>query len=111
MRNLEVEQKRTLLCEELDKIRTATKRDARVVLDTLEMLLLIIWRHLEYYAEPRHMGMPPAKATIINAMRLLATSEPDVFRSEVAAKIQPLLQRLSTLDLVSCIKCIHFVES
>jgi len=49
------------------------------------------------------MNMPPAKATVTNAMRLLATSEPDVFRQEVGVKIQPALQRLAGIELVSCI--------
>ncbi|KAH9477078.1 Nuclear pore complex protein Nup205 [Psilocybe cubensis] len=99
LRELEIEQKRSLLCEELDRIRTVARQDAMVVLDTLEMLLLLVWRHLEYYAEPRNMNMPPAKATITNAMRLLATSEPEVFRADVSVKIQPALQRLETLEL------------
>ncbi|PPQ70405.1 hypothetical protein CVT25_000888 [Psilocybe cyanescens] len=99
LRELEIEQKRSLLCEELDRIRGAARQDAKVILDTLEMLLLLIWRHLEYYAEPRNMNMPPAKATITNAMRLLATSEPEVFRADVGTKIQPALQRLATLEL------------
>ena len=67
---------------------------------TLEMLLLLIWRHVEYYAEPQHMNMPPAKTTVANAMRLLATSEPQVFQAEVRQKIAPSLQRLQFLDLV-----------
>ena len=67
---------------------------------TLEMLLLLIWRHIEYYAEPRHMNMPPAKTTVANAMRLLATSEPEAFQADVRQKIAPSLQRLEFLDLV-----------
>ena len=67
---------------------------------TLEMLLLLIWRHIEYYAEPRHMNMPPTKTTVANAMRLLATSEPEVFQADVRQKIAPSLQRLEFLDLV-----------
>ena len=67
---------------------------------TLEMLLLLIWRHIEYYAEPRHMNMPPAKTTVANAMRLLATSEPEVFQADVRQKIAPSLQKLESLDLV-----------
>ena len=90
-----------LLSQELERIRVEAKHEAKILLDTLEMLLLLVWRHVEYYAEPRHMNMPPAKATITNAMRLLATAEPEVFRAEVASKIQPALQRLSSLDLVS----------
>ena len=64
------------------------------------MLLLLIWRHVEYYAEPRHMNMPPAKTTVANAMRLLATSEPAVFQADVRQKIAPSLQKLGFLDLV-----------
>ena len=67
---------------------------------TLEMLLLLIWRHIEYYAEPRHMNRPPTKTTVANAMRLLATSEPAVFQADVRQKIAPSLQRLELLELV-----------
>jgi hypothetical protein len=69
-------------------------------LATLEMLLLLVWRHIEYYAEPQHMNMPPAKTTVANAMRLLATSEPEVFQADVRQKIAPSLQKLEFLDLV-----------
>ena len=64
------------------------------------MLLLLIWRHIEYYAEPRHMNMPPAKTTVANAMRLLATSEPEVFQADVRQKIAPSLQKLEFFNLV-----------
>jgi hypothetical protein len=67
---------------------------------TLEMLLLLIWRHIEYYAEPRHMNMPPNKTTVANAMRLLVISEPEVFQADVGQKIAPSLQKLEVLDLV-----------
>lgn len=70
------------------------------------MLLLLLWRHIQYYAEPRHMGLPPAKSTVTNAMRLLATLEPDEFRRDIANKIQPILSRLSSIELVSP----HIVE-
>ncbi|KAF8878281.1 nucleoporin Nup186/Nup192/Nup205 [Gymnopilus junonius] len=99
LRELELDQKRTLLSQELERIRVQAKSEAKVLLDTLEMLLLLVWRHVEYYAEPQHMNVPPAKATMTNAMRLLATAEPEVFRTEVAGKIQPALQRLSSLEL------------
>jgi len=43
--------------------------------------------------------MPPVKTTVANAMRLLATSEPEVFQAEMRQKIAPSLQRLQFLDL------------
>ena len=36
-----------------------------------------------------------------NAMRLLATTDPGVFRGEVAGKLQPVLHKLSSIELVS----------
>jgi len=47
------------------------------------------------------MGLPPAKSTVTNAMRLLATSEPEEFRRDIAKKIQPILSRLSSIELSS----------
>ena len=117
LQNLEIDQKRSLLCQELERIKTTAKLDAKSLLGkvfffiasylltflawtaTLEMLLLLLWRHIEYYAEPRHMNMPPAKTTVANAMRLLATSEPEVFQADVRQKIAPSLQKLE-FDLV-----------
>lgn len=52
------------------------------------------------------MGLPPAKSTVTNAMRLLATSEPEEFRRDVANKIQPILSRLSSIELVR----LHMIE-
>jgi len=48
------------------------------------------------------MGAPPAKATVSNAMRLLATAEPEVFRKEVSSKLGGTLSRLASIQLVSC---------
>ena len=102
LRTLDLDQKRTLLCQTLSSIQTAAKASAKVTLDTLEMLLLLVWRHLEYYSNERHMGAPPAKATVSNAMRLLATAEPEVFRKEVSSKLGGTLSRLASIELVSC---------
>lgn len=71
-----------------------------MISDSTEMLLLLIWRHLQYYSEPKNMNMPPAKSSIANAMRLLATTDPNTFRTEVGTKLQPVLNRLSGLELV-----------
>ncbi|EDR09684.1 uncharacterized protein LACBIDRAFT_319020 [Laccaria bicolor S238N-H82] len=73
--------------------------DAKVLLDTTEMLLLLIWRHLEYYSQPRYMNAMPVKVSVSNAMRLLATAEPEAFRAEMGAKLAPALERLASLDL------------
>ena len=64
------------------------------------MLLLLIWRHLEYYAQPRYMNALPVKVSVSNAMRLLATAEPEAFRADMGARLAPALERLVSLDLV-----------
>ena len=53
--------------------------------------------------------MPPAKTTVANAMRLLATSEPEVFQADVRQKIAPSLQKLEFLDLVCFFTQMHFL--
>lgn len=67
------------------------------------MLLLLLWRHLDYYTEPGNMSTPPARTSILNAMRLLAATSPEQFREEVVMRLNPLLQRISSLEIVSCL--------
>ncbi|KAF9529076.1 nucleoporin Nup186/Nup192/Nup205 [Crepidotus variabilis] len=98
LRSLELEQKRSLLAQTLGSILATARSTAKVILETLEMLLLLLLRHIEYYSDPRRMGAP-AKATVGNAMRLLATSEPAVFKRELGNKIGALLGKLSGVDL------------
>ncbi|KAF8188670.1 nucleoporin Nup186/Nup192/Nup205 [Pholiota molesta] len=101
LRSLEPAQKRTLLGRELALIRTAARADARVLLASLEMLLLLLWRHVAYYAAPAHTGAPPARATVVNvsAMRLVAAAEPEPFRREVGAKVGGVAGRIAALEL------------
>ncbi|KXN92702.1 hypothetical protein AN958_06980 [Leucoagaricus sp. SymC.cos] len=99
LQELDIDQKRSLVCQEIEKVRQRSKATARILFDTLEMLLLLLWRHLEYYAEPGNMKNPRARTSITNAMRLLATSSPEQFREEVSTRIGPLLQRISALEI------------
>ncbi|KAF9006925.1 nucleoporin Nup186/Nup192/Nup205 [Cyathus striatus] len=99
LQELDVGQKRLLLCQELEGVKRMGVVEAKILLDTAEMLLLLIWRHLEYYSEPRNMNTPPVKASLSNVMRLLATSEPEAFCADVGQKIAPVLQRLGSFEL------------
>jgi len=47
------------------------------------------------------MNKPPAKTSLANAMRLLATAQPEAFRDDVAVRIAPSLQKLANLDVES----------
>lgn len=60
-------------------------------IDTIEMLLLLIWRHVVYYVNEGESNGPQSTP---HAMRFISTPNPDVFRQEVASKLAGLLQRL-----------------
>lgn len=102
IRSLDPEQQRSLAIQKLSTVLSSSRATAKMLLETTEMLLLVLLRHVEYYSDSRHMGAP-VKATVGNAMRLLATSEPAVFQGEMSGKIGALLGKLESLDLVSWI--------
>jgi len=106
LRTLDLDQKRHFLAQTLASIQIPTRNSAKVILDTLEILLLLLWRHLEYYTDESHMGAPPVKTVIGTAMRLLATAEPKVFQKEVANKIGGTLARLDVIELVNAMDII-----
>lgn len=91
-------------------LRTCAHNPKSYQLDSLEMMLLLLWRHLEYYATPQHMQIPPTKTTIANAMRLLATSEPAAFKGEITQRMAPTLAKLSVLLSVRPIIALTFVS-
>ncbi|KAF9054278.1 nucleoporin Nup186/Nup192/Nup205 [Panaeolus papilionaceus] len=111
LRTLSTHQKRVLIAQNLQRILVTSRSDAQVQLSTLEMLMLLIWRHLEQYAEPSSMNVPPAKMNVSNAMRLLVNvgrggtagspgdRDPEAFRRDVRTKIGPVLSRIGGLDL------------
>ncbi|KAF8183807.1 nucleoporin Nup186/Nup192/Nup205 [Mycena galopus ATCC 62051] len=112
LRGLEIPQKRALVCRELARERRVAEGDARTLLGTLEMVLLLLWRHLVYYAEGQHMHAPnpPAskdglgssasmRTSTANALRFLAPPEPEAFRADIAQRLAPVLARLAALDL------------
>lgn len=67
---------------------------------TTEMLLLLLWRHLTYYSEGRHINNAELKTSASHAMRFLSSPDADTFSSEVGTRLAPVLQRLSSLELV-----------
>ncbi|KAJ7619541.1 nucleoporin Nup186/Nup192/Nup205 [Roridomyces roridus] len=95
LRGLEIGQKRALVCRALASERKTAQAAARTLLGTLEMLLLLLWRHLVYYAD---VGAKPV-ANPASALRFLAPPEPEAFREGVAQRLAPALMRLASLDL------------
>ncbi|KAF7345118.1 hypothetical protein MVEN_01675900 [Mycena venus] len=112
LRGLDIPQKRALVCRELARERRVAEGEARTLLGTLEMVLLLLWRHLVYYAEGQHLNAPhpppstsgnsggaSLRASTAHALRFLSPPEPEAFRADVAQRLGPVLARLAGLDL------------
>ncbi|KAF5381906.1 hypothetical protein D9757_007577 [Collybiopsis confluens] len=102
IQDLEIGQKRNLICRELEKISTEAHRDAKLTminikLATLEMVLLLLWRHIVYYAEGTHAKTAQLNVSTATAVRLLTTPDSSAFRLEVGKKLMPALHRLQTV--------------
>ncbi|KAF8064189.1 nucleoporin Nup186/Nup192/Nup205 [Lyophyllum atratum] len=136
LQDLDIGQKRQLICDVLEDVKRGATREARVLLgtpyfsplsllsltprpyppaDTTEMLLLLIWRHVQYYTSPAAALPPPStslsSSTLFKstkssnalgmnaAMRFLAAPDPETFKSDVGRRLGPVLGRLEGLDL------------
>ena len=64
------------------------------------MLLLLLWRHVTYYSEGRHINNAELKASASHAMRFISSPDADTFRAEIGGRLAPVLQRLAALELV-----------
>lgn len=67
------------------------------------MLLLLLWRHLAFYMEGKHISNPDLRGPIAHTMRLASSPHPEVFRAEAQRRLVPVLSGLAALDLVSFI--------
>ncbi|KAJ3843324.1 nucleoporin Nup186/Nup192/Nup205 [Lentinula raphanica] len=88
IKDLEIGQKRNLICRQLEKMITEAQRDAKTTLNTLEMLLLLLWRHIMSYAEGTHPH--PLNTSTATAVRLISSPDPGEFRLQVGKKLQRL---------------------
>jgi nuclear pore complex protein Nup205 len=97
-----------------------TSTDTHESTDTAEMLLLLIWRHIQHYTSPSFTlpsgggglssstlglgastaGGKSKQSNVLNAaMRFLAAPDPEAFKGDVGRKLGPLLGKLEGLDL------------
>lgn len=97
--SLNMHQKQSLISRELVRWRTAARGRAQVTLTSLEMMLLLLWRHLAFYAEGRHINNPDLKGSISHTMRFTSSPDAESLREEAGRRLAPLLQRLLGLDL------------
>ncbi|KAG6865339.1 hypothetical protein C0991_003376 [Blastosporella zonata] len=112
LQDLDVVQKRQLICEELESVQRTAIREARVLLDTIEMLLLLLWRHIQHYASPSAALPAPSASLALSAlistkpqdamnttMRFLASPDPETFKADITHRLGLALGKLEGLDL------------
>ena len=119
LRDLDIGQKRTLICRELERSLVRTRNTADTLLGKLcdaevlsglthiftasvEMVLLLLWRHITYYCESRHINNPTMKASTAAVLRSVPQPfDSDVFREEAAKRLSHALHQLNGLNFVS----------
>ncbi|TFY75895.1 hypothetical protein EWM64_g8115 [Hericium alpestre] len=100
--DLDINQRKYLICCELERIRSKSLQKAKTLMSSAEMLLLLLWRHIAFYAQGQHINNPSLKASTSGVMRHLSSStsgDADSFRAEAAKRLDPILQRLNSLPL------------
>ncbi len=70
--------------------------------ESLEMLLLLVWRHLAVYADEA-ADVPNLGAS----MRIAPSFNADSFRTDASRKLAPVVHKLSTMVCVSI--CLSFI--
>ncbi|KAL1739565.1 hypothetical protein HDZ31DRAFT_68804 [Schizophyllum fasciatum] len=98
LRGLEIGRKRALICREYERIGDSLRDDAKLVLTTTEMLLLLLWRHASHYVDNPAASQSQLRSSLAQSMRFLSIPPADELRMEVFAKLAPALQRLEGLD-------------
>lgn len=116
MQDLDIAQKRALIARRIQTLRHEARNKAQSLLgaqgpniawslfivcpaDTLEIMLLLLWRHLQYYTDVKPVGSQ-VQASTPHITRLVASMDLESFKAEVLRKLGSLLQRLDTLDVV-----------
>ena len=116
MQDLDMGQKRALAAKKIQALRHEVRNEAQSLLgekyeqeydqsltfdplDTLEILLLLLWRHIQYYTEARPAGTLIQTSTP-HIARLVTSMDTESFRTDVPRKLNTLLQRLDALDMV-----------
>ncbi|KAI0651312.1 nucleoporin Nup186/Nup192/Nup205 [Trametes meyenii] len=99
LENLDMRQKQSLISRELLRWKAGAKRRAQTIINSLEMLLLLLWRHLVFYSEGRHINNPDLKGSIAHTMRFASSPNIDTLRTEAQRRLVRVLKALEVLDL------------
>ncbi|KAH9064457.1 nucleoporin Nup186/Nup192/Nup205 [Lactarius vividus] len=96
LRDLDIGQKRTLICRELERSRGRARNTADTLLASVEMTLLLLWRHITYYCESRHINNLTTKASTAAVLRSVPQPfDSEIFREEAAKRLSHALHQLS----------------
>ncbi|KAI5985097.1 nucleoporin Nup186/Nup192/Nup205 [Pisolithus albus] len=100
LQDLDMTQKRLLIRQGYARLKTGLQVEVKTALSALEMLLLLLWRHLASYAEsdPAH-PTAPQPLNLKSSMRLLPAPNRESFKAEAGKKLIGPLTKVSTLDL------------
>jgi hypothetical protein len=63
------------------------------------MLLLLLWRHLDFFARKEQITVSDLKASHTGMTRLLAVPETETFRTELRRRLAPMFQRLYLVSI------------
>ncbi|KAH9976638.1 nucleoporin Nup186/Nup192/Nup205 [Lactifluus volemus] len=98
--DLDIGQKRTLVCRELKRTLGRMQNMADTLLSSVEMVLLLLWRHITYYCELRHINNPNMKVSSAAVLRSVPQpNDGEAFREEAAKRLTHALHRLGQLNL------------
>jgi len=126
MQDLDMAQKRALAAKRIQILRLEARNEAQSLLGglssrlygynhlfiafgftgTLEILLLLLWRHLQYYTEAKPAGSQ-IRASTPHITRLVTSMDAESFRVEIPRKLSALLQRLDALDVVIVVRTLR----
>ncbi|KAL1938972.1 hypothetical protein VTO73DRAFT_11125 [Trametes versicolor] len=99
LENLDIRQKQSLISRVLSRWRSDVKRRAQTILNSLEMLQLLLWRHLVFYSEGRHINNPDLKGSIAHTMRFASSPDIDTLHTEAQRRLARVLKAFEALDL------------
>jgi nuclear pore complex protein Nup205 len=69
---------------------------------SLEMLLLLLWRHIAYYCDSLHVNNPNMKVSTAAVLRSVPQpNDGAAFREDAAKRLSHVLNQLVQLNLVS----------
>jgi len=98
--DLDIGQKRALICRELERTLGRTRNTANILLSSLEMVLLLLWRHIAYYCDSLHLNNPNMKVSTAAVLRSVPQpNDGSAFREDAAKRLSHVINQLIQLNL------------